>query len=69
MFVSHNLRIEKEHPSLFTACVYYPTEYDDHDVWQTTEKVEDMTDAELLKTFSDDGSFYVQNYLTHIDGT
>jgi hypothetical protein len=69
MFVSHNLRIEKEHPSLFTACAYYPTEYDDHDIWQTTHPIESMSDSELLEKFSDDGSFYIENYLTHGDGT
>ena len=70
-FVSHDLRTETEHPSLFTACAFHPTDLDDDPVWESPEgtfDIEKMTDTELLERFSDDGSEYVQDYLTHGDG-
>ena len=72
MFVSHDLRSEVDHPHLFTACAFYPTEVDDEERWQEPEGSVDfdaLSDQEMLEKYGDDGSIYVQDYLSHHDGT
>lgn len=68
-FVSDDLRFEIDHPHLFSACAYWPTEFDDDEVWQEKDMaLENMSNEELLEKLSDDGSIYKENYLTHPDG-
>ena len=72
MFVSHDLRSEIDHPKLFTACAFYPTEVDDEERWQEAEgsvNFDELSDEEMLEKYGDDGSMYVQDYLSHPDGT
>lgn len=72
MFVSHDLRSEIDHPHLFTACAFYPTEVDDEERWQEPEgtvNLDELSDEEMMEKYSDDGSVYVEDYLSHADAT
>ena len=69
-FVSGDLRDETDHPYIFTACIYYPTEMDEHEVWLDTETdLVALSDDELLEYFADDGSIYEGTYSRHEEGT
>ena len=70
MFVSHDLRSEIEHPYLFTGCFYYPTELDNEENWipDETLNLDELPDEEMLERYGDDGSEYVQDFLSHGDG-
>ncbi|KAL7569880.1 hypothetical protein ACA910_008547 [Epithemia clementina (nom. ined.)] len=51
---------EVDHPYIFTGCLYWPTEWDEDDVFQNEDEIdfESMTDRELLDQYADDGSRY-----------
>ena len=51
---------EVDHPYIFTGCLYWPTEWDDHEVFQADEEIDfdAMTDEDILERYADDGSFY-----------
>ena len=69
-FVSGDLRDETDHPYIFTACIYYPTEMDVHEVWQDIETdLAALSSEELLQYFADDGSMYEGSYSRHGEGT
>ena len=63
-----------EHPYLMTGCVYWPTELDLDNVFETPSPnwETDMTVTDMLDTYADDGSFYQytdsRGYSGHEDG-
>ena len=59
--VSNSVRGEEsDHPYIFTGCLYWPTELDDHEVFVDEEEVDfdELSDDELIQTYGDDGSFF-----------
>jgi hypothetical protein len=69
-FVSGSLRDEADHPYVFTGCIYYPSEMDEHAVYLNADvDLDAMSDEELLADFSDDGSMFEGTYSRHQEGT
>jgi hypothetical protein len=69
-FVSGNIRDETDHPYIFTACIYYPTEMDEHEIFEDTNvDLDAMSDEELLDNYADDGSMFEGTYSSHQEGT
>jgi hypothetical protein len=71
-FISHDLRSVKEHPYLFTGCQYSPSEQDRKPAYKPESPVSwrNLTDDEILKTYSSDGSRYHypgKGYRNHYD--
>lgn len=73
--VSGDIRRTVQHPYLFTGCVYWPTEWDGHSVFQQVPPSgwEALSDQELLQSYSDQGDFYLyrdpRKYQHHADHT
>eukprot|EP00542_Grammatophora_oceanica_P001423 CAMPEP_0194070020 /NCGR_PEP_ID=MMETSP0009_2-20130614/87956_1 /TAXON_ID=210454 /ORGANISM="Grammatophora oceanica, Strain CCMP 410" /LENGTH=289 /DNA_ID=CAMNT_0038723257 /DNA_START=60 /DNA_END=926 /DNA_ORIENTATION=- len=67
--LSNDLRKEFEHPNLVCGCFYEATHVDYHPRWDMDfGNWMEMTDDELLQTYSDDGSRFVNEYTTHRGG-
>jgi hypothetical protein len=70
-FLSYDLRKVKEHPNLYTGCVFKDVTLDSSEI--TTDKVNDwwvnLSDADLLGTYATDGSQFVGAYKSHSDGS
>lgn len=67
-FISHDLRKVKNHPNLFTACIYWDSTLDsevtidgDPNWWKK------LSDEELMNTYANDGSRFTQDYEEHSD--
>jgi len=73
-FISGDLRETVDHPYLFTACQYYASEDDEHDVYQE-EYAEwvDLSDEDILTEYSSSSKGYGYwdsgGYSTHGDYT
>jgi hypothetical protein len=73
-FISGDLRKTVDHPYLFTACRYYPSEVDEDEVYQESyEEWVDKSDENILRWYSDVGTDYDYStdlgYQTHHDYT
>ena len=69
-FVTNDMRKTSDHPHLFTACIYWTTEWEDHRIFQKPNPDwTKLSDKELLGTYSDDGMYYEGEYSTHSDQT
>lgn len=68
-FVSNDLRKTTGHPYLFTACLYWTTEWDEDEVFaEPNDKWQELSDRDLLETYADDGKEeYRGEYRTHGD--
>jgi hypothetical protein len=66
-FLSYDLRKIKEHPNLYSGCVFNDATLDSSEI--TTDKVHDwwvnLSDDELLGTYATDGSQFVRAYKSH----
>mmetsp|Transcript_22881 Transcript_22881/g.63643 ORF Transcript_22881/g.63643 Transcript_22881/m.63643 type:complete len:746 (+) Transcript_22881:95-2332(+) len=69
--VSNSIREEKDHPHIFTACLYWPTKLDHDPVFHNTQGVDfdAMDDIELVNRYGDNGSFYRGDYSQQGDGS
>jgi hypothetical protein len=66
--VTGDLRKTTNHSYLFTGCQYWPSDQDEHDVYQQDEEWESWDDNRILKTYSDNGnSTSYSDYSRHYD--
>lgn len=64
--ISGDLRAHVNHPHMFSGCQYWPTAWDEDNVWNTADpEWRNLTDAQLLHKYADDGSSYVGDYSSH----